>query len=150
MYCRFCGNLIHDKAVICVKCKNKPLLGRSYCQNCGATTTQQQTVCTKCGMKLQAELSGVQKRLNYVTKKIEYYKRWTKILRNFLIIDLIAAVLSIGTFFLTMNKQDGIAFGSLTVLLFVFLSALGEGIIYLVSKSTLKKYKKELTHIQGG
>ena len=53
-------------------------------------------------------------------------------------------------FFLTINKQDGIAFGSLTVLLFVFLSAIGEEIIYLVSKSTLKKYRRELAHIQGG
>ena len=150
MYCRFCGNLINDKAVICVKSKNNPLLGRAYCQNCGAQTTQQQTVCTKCGMKLQAELSGVQKRLNYVTLKIESYKFWTKILCKFLILDLIVAVLSIVTFLLTMDKQDNIALGCLVVLLHVFISALVEGIIYPIFKSILKKYKKELTHIQGG
>lgn len=133
-----------------MNCKNKPLLGRAYCQNCGAPTTQRQAVCTKCGTKLQAELSGVQKRLNYVTLKIESYKFWTKILCKFLILDLIVAVLSIVTFLLTMDKQDNIAFGSLVVLLHVFISALVEGIIYPIFKSILKKYKKELTHIQGG
>ena len=95
---------------------------------------------------MQAELSGVQKRLNYVTLKIESYKFWTKILCKFLILDLIVAVLSIVTFLLTMDKQDNIALG----LLHVFISALVEGIIYPIFKSILKKYKKELTHIQGG
>lgn len=151
MYCRFCGNLIHDKAVICVKCKNKPLLGRAYCQNCGATTTQQQTVCTKCGVKLQAELSGVQKRLNYVTKKIEYYERWTKITKSMMKLCAVGAIISAVMLFLSSTIHnpsfDGAALGILLAAIVVFFP---EWIGHIASKHMCKKYKQELKRIQGG
>ena len=151
MYCRVCGNLINDKAVMCVKCKNKPLLGRSYCQNCGATTTQQQTVCTKCGMKLQAELSGVQKRLNYVTMKIADYERLIKNCKSMMKLCVIGAIISVVLLFLSpiFNNADfiGVAFGILAAAIVGFFPNL---IGYLGAKHTYKKYKQELRHIQGG
>ena len=151
MYCRFCGNLIHDNAVICVKCKNKPLLGRAYCQNCGAATTQQQTVCTKCGMKLQAELSGVQKRLNYVTNKIAAYERSIKNIKSMMKICVIGAIISVVLLFLSLISNDadfiGGAFGILAVAVVGFFPNL---IGYIVAKHICKKYKQELKRIQGG
>lgn len=151
MYCRFCGNLIHDKAVICVKCKNKPLLGRAYCQNCGATTTQQQTVCTKCGMKLQAELSGVQKRLNYVTMKIAAYERSIKNCKSMMKLCVIGAIISVVLFFLSsiFHNADLIG-GALGILLAAIVVFFPNLIGCIVVKHICKKYKQELKRIQQG
>ena len=151
MYCRFCGNQISDKAVICVRCKNKPLLGRSYCQNCGASTTQQQAVCTKCGMKLQAELSGVQKRLNYVANRIVAYERLLKNIKSMMKLCVIGAIISIILMFLSPIIQNesvtGGAFGMMIAVILVFIPNL---IGYIGAKHTYKKYKQELKRIQGG
>ncbi len=151
MYCRFCGNQISDKAVICVRCKNKPLLGRSYCQNCGASTTQQQAVCTKCGMKLQAELSGVQKRLNYVANRIVAYERLLKNIKSMMKLCVIGAIISIILMLLSPIIQNasvtGGAFGMMIAVVLVFFPNL---IGYIGAKHTYKKYKQELKRIQGG
>lgn len=151
MYCRFCGNLVHDKAVICVKCKNKPLLGRAYCQNCGATTTQQQTVCTKCGMKLQAELSGVQKRLNYVTKKIESYELAMKNSKSMMKLCVIGAIISVVLLFLSpIIHNTSFTGGALGILLAAIVVFFPNLIGYIALKHICKKYKQELKRIQGG
>lgn len=151
MYCRFCGNLIHDKAVICVKCKNKPLLGRSYCQNCGATTTQQQTVCTKCGMKLQAELSGVQKRLNYVTMKITAYERSIKNCKSMIKLCVIGAIISVVLLFLSpIIDNASFTGGALGILLAAIVVYFGNLVGYIFAKHICKKYKQELKRIQRG
>lgn len=151
MYCRFCGNQISDKAVICVRCKNKPLLGRSYCQNCGASTTQQQAVCAKCGVKLQAELSGVQKRLNYVANRIVAYERLLKNIKSMMKLCAIGAIISIILMLLSPIIQNasvtGGAFGMMIAVIAVFLPSL---ICYIGAKRTYKKYKQELKRIQGG
>ena len=36
MYCRNCGNEMHDEAVVCVKCGVPAGKGTSYCPHCGA------------------------------------------------------------------------------------------------------------------
>ena len=53
MYCRNCGELLNDKAEICVKCGCRPLNGNEYCQECGARTTNKQEMCVKCGCRLK-------------------------------------------------------------------------------------------------
>lgn len=52
MYCRVCGNLLNDKAVICTKCGCRPLNGKEYCQECGVETNERQEMCVKCGCML--------------------------------------------------------------------------------------------------
>lgn len=49
MYCRNCGNLMDDRAVICVKCGVPVGTGTAYCQNCGVETLENAGVCTQCG-----------------------------------------------------------------------------------------------------
>lgn len=53
MYCRNCGELLNDKAEICVKCGCRPLNGNGYCQECGTKTTEKQEMCVKCGCRLK-------------------------------------------------------------------------------------------------
>lgn len=53
MYCRNCGELLNDKAEICIKCGCRPLNGNEYCQECGARTTDKQEICIKCGCRLK-------------------------------------------------------------------------------------------------
>lgn len=168
MYCRFCGNLINDKAVICVKCKNKPLLGRSYCQNCGAPTTQQQAVCTKCGMKLHFELSPEQKKVMSLKKKMDDYKTLTKRMKFFLILDAILTGIGIVVIiFLSIKyselsqysgmvsnyytNQAGTYMLEVIVLLFgVILTGFIELIFYIFFKSRYKKLQKQITTALGG
>lgn len=54
MYCRNCGELLNDKAEICIKCGCRPLNGNEYCQECGAKTTEKQEMCVKCGCRLRS------------------------------------------------------------------------------------------------
>ena len=56
MYCRNCGELLNDKAEICVKCGCRPLNGNEYCQECGAKTTEKQEMCVKCGCRLRTAM----------------------------------------------------------------------------------------------
>ncbi len=62
MYCKNCGNEMHDQAVVCVKCGVAAGQGASFCQNCGATTTPGANVCVQCGVALQTPVAvGEQK-----------------------------------------------------------------------------------------
>ena len=52
MYCRNCGNPLHDKAIACPKCGVPPMIERNFCNHCGAQTTAAQMLCTQCGASL--------------------------------------------------------------------------------------------------
>lgn len=52
MFCRNCGKVVADEAVICVDCGVPKGKGSKFCQNCGAETNDLAVVCTKCGVKL--------------------------------------------------------------------------------------------------
>lgn len=52
MYCRNCGNVVADQAVICPKCGVAPLNGRNVCWSCGQTTNPLAEICVKCGVRL--------------------------------------------------------------------------------------------------
>lgn len=52
MYCRNCGSMVDDRAVVCVKCGVRAGDGVNYCQNCGNTTEPDAVVCTNCGVAL--------------------------------------------------------------------------------------------------
>lgn len=54
MYCRNCGNMMHDQAAICVTCGVPVGKGNNYCPICGETTDSMAQVCTKCGGNLYA------------------------------------------------------------------------------------------------
>lgn len=49
MYCRNCGNGVHEKAVACPQCGVPPLVENKFCNNCGAETQPQQAYCMHCG-----------------------------------------------------------------------------------------------------
>ena len=49
MYCRNCGNEMHDEAVVCVKCGVPAGKGNSYCPKCGAETYPDAVLCVSCG-----------------------------------------------------------------------------------------------------
>ena len=162
MYCRVCGNLINDKAVMCVKCKNKPLLGRSYCQNCGAPTTPQQIACPKCGMKLRFELTDTEKRQDTIRKKMDSHKGTMRLMKWFLFADAVVAVLCLGVLAKGIaatselsqysdmvsnyynNQMQTQNLSVIVILLGVFLTGLIELIGYLVSRRMYKKLQKQL------
>ena len=52
MYCRNCGNEMHDEAVVCVKCGVPAGKGNSYCPKCGAETYPEAVLCVSCGADL--------------------------------------------------------------------------------------------------
>jgi uncharacterized OB-fold protein len=52
MYCRNCGNEVHEKAVMCVACGTPPKAGDKYCHYCKAESSPQSTICMKCGASL--------------------------------------------------------------------------------------------------
>lgn len=165
MYCRICGSLINDKAVICVKCKSKPLLGRSYCQNCGARTTQQQTVCSKCGMKLKFEIPNAEKLRNRMKKEMDGCKATMRILKWFLIVDAVFVVICLGILIYNIvvlseleqysgmfsnyyvNQASGECLYAVVVLFGDFLIILIELIAYRSSRSKYKKLQKKLDKI---
>ena len=51
MYCRNCGNEMHDEAVVCVKCGVPAGKGTSYCPHCGAEVNPEAVMCVACGTK---------------------------------------------------------------------------------------------------
>ena len=53
MYCRNCGNEIHDAAVICVKCGVPAGKGKGFCQTCGEAVGEEAMVCLKCGSPIE-------------------------------------------------------------------------------------------------
>ena len=52
MYCRNCGNVMDDNAVVCVKCGVAKGVGTNFCPNCGTNTVPNAVVCVKCGVPL--------------------------------------------------------------------------------------------------
>ena len=50
MYCRNCGNEMHNDAVVCVKCGVPTGKGNNYCPNCGVQTNPEAVVCVNCGV----------------------------------------------------------------------------------------------------
>jgi len=58
MYCRNCGNEVHEKAVMCVACGVPPKAGNKYCYNCKAPTDPNARICMKCGVALGADAEG--------------------------------------------------------------------------------------------
>lgn len=50
MYCRNCGNLMDENAVVCVKCGVQKGTGKSFCHNCGQATNPEANVCVNCGV----------------------------------------------------------------------------------------------------
>lgn len=51
MYCRNCGNEMHNEAVVCVKCGVPAGKGTSYCPHCGAEVNPEAVMCVACGTK---------------------------------------------------------------------------------------------------
>ena len=60
MYCRNCGNVVADQAVICLKCGVAPLNGRNVCWSCGQQTNPLAEICVKCGVRLAPDYSARQ------------------------------------------------------------------------------------------
>ncbi len=52
MYCRNCGNVMDNNAVVCVKCGVPKGVGTNYCPNCGTSTVAGAVVCVNCGVSL--------------------------------------------------------------------------------------------------
>lgn len=52
MYCRNCGNVMDNNAVVCVRCGVPKGVGTNFCHNCGATTAPGAVVCVNCGVPL--------------------------------------------------------------------------------------------------
>ncbi|MCZ2130844.1 MAG: zinc ribbon domain-containing protein [Bacteroidia bacterium] len=52
MYCKNCGNEVHEKAVACPKCGVNPRSEKKFCHSCGTETNPNQAICTKCGVSL--------------------------------------------------------------------------------------------------
>ena len=53
MYCRNCGNEMHDEAVVCVKCGVPVGKGNKFCNHCGIETSPEAAVCVQCGVAFQ-------------------------------------------------------------------------------------------------
>lgn len=60
MYCKNCGNVMNDQAVICVSCGVPVGKGNNYCPVCGDATNSMSQVCMKCGVNLNS-VRGEQK-----------------------------------------------------------------------------------------
>ncbi len=52
MFCRNCGNEVHDKAIACPKCGVNPRSERNHCPACGVETKPNQIMCVQCGISL--------------------------------------------------------------------------------------------------
>lgn len=70
MYCRNCGELLNDKAEICIKCGCRPLNGNEYCQECGAKTTDKQEMCIKCGCRLKTSMGKSKNFLDTINSSV--------------------------------------------------------------------------------
>ena len=52
MFCRNCGNDVHEKAIACPQCGVNPKAEKKFCPSCGTRTNPNQVVCTACGVSL--------------------------------------------------------------------------------------------------
>jgi len=60
MYCRNCGNEVHERAIACVKCGLRPNDGTTHCQACGKETQPGAVICVHCGGHLAASTAQKQ------------------------------------------------------------------------------------------
>lgn len=58
MFCKNCGNVMDDKAAICVQCGCAAGTGNAYCPNCGKPTPAEAAACTNCGVALKRAPAG--------------------------------------------------------------------------------------------
>lgn len=58
MYCRNCGNLVSDQAVMCPACGVPPKKGTKYCYSCKSETNSNAEICVKCGVGLKGAAAG--------------------------------------------------------------------------------------------
>lgn len=61
MYCRNCGNLMDNMAVVCVRCGVPAGRGINYCPNCGNQTNANSPICSSCGIALAQPIRVDQK-----------------------------------------------------------------------------------------
>jgi TM2 domain-containing membrane protein YozV len=54
MYCRNCGNEMHENAAVCVKCGFQKGTGTSFCWNCAKETAPNAAFCVHCGAAMHA------------------------------------------------------------------------------------------------
>lgn len=59
MYCRNCGNEMHDEAVVCVKCGVPAGKGKGFCRNCGEAVGEEAIVCLRCGSPIEPAVQEV-------------------------------------------------------------------------------------------
>ena len=55
MYCRNCGEVVDENAVICIKCGTEKGKGMEYCSHCGGKVEKGQMACMTCGYALPKE-----------------------------------------------------------------------------------------------
>ena len=53
MYCKNCGSVLDENALLCVKCGTTNGLGENYCSHCGSNVTPGQIACTNCGYAIK-------------------------------------------------------------------------------------------------
>ena len=53
MYCKHCGQALHQEQAICLHCGVPKGKGNSYCANCGQPTNELAVICIHCGMQLK-------------------------------------------------------------------------------------------------
>ncbi|MCI8497178.1 MAG: NINE protein [Clostridiales bacterium] len=58
MYCKNCGNVMPNEAVVCTNCGVPKGSGNNFCPNCGKQTAPQAVVCTNCGVSLSQSAGG--------------------------------------------------------------------------------------------
>ena len=68
MYCRNCGNEMHDEAIVCVKCGVPTGKGDSYCSNCGAQTHPDAVICVSCGKQIIDETVNAEPEVSQKSK----------------------------------------------------------------------------------
>ncbi|MBR5543119.1 MAG: TM2 domain-containing protein [Oscillospiraceae bacterium] len=64
MYCKNCGEPMHENQAICIKCGVKVGKGTNFCANCGASLPSGADVCMNCGVAVKkpgSDLAGQDK-----------------------------------------------------------------------------------------
>ena len=61
MYCRNCGEMLDENALICLKCGAEKGKGSEYCSHCGNKVEKGQMACMNCGYALPKEKLSVKK-----------------------------------------------------------------------------------------
>ncbi len=67
MYCKNCGEVVDENALICVKCGTEREKGTEFCAHCGAKVEKGQIACRSCGYAIPKEKFSIKEFLK--TKK---------------------------------------------------------------------------------